>query len=59
MTTETQDLFTATSIAKALDVPDTKVKAAIKTLKIEPASKKGCRVYYTADNMEKIKASLG
>ena len=59
MTTETQDLFTASSIAKALTVSDTKVKAAIKMLKLEPASKKGCRVYYTADSMKKIKASLG
>ena len=59
MTTETQNLFTASSIAKVLAVPDTKVKAAIKALNIEPASKKGCRVYYTADDLEKVKATLG
>ena len=58
MSTETPVLFTASTIAKSLGVADTKVKAAIKALAIEPASKKGCRAYFTAADIEKIEAML-
>jgi len=58
MTTETPALFTATAIAKTLGVADTKVKAAIKALNIEPAAKKGCRTYFTVEAVEKLEAML-
>jgi hypothetical protein len=59
MPTETQILFTAGAMAKDLGVSDTKVKKAIKDLKLEAAAKKGCCSYYTAEDMKKIQGVLG
>ncbi len=59
MPTETQTLFTVGAMAKDLAVSDTKIKKAIKDLKIEVAAKKGCCSYFTAEDMKKIKAALG
>lgn len=59
MSTETQTLLTAGAMAKALGVTDTKIKKAIKDLKLEAAAKKGCCFYFTAEDLKKIKAALG
>lgn len=59
MPAETQSLFTAGAMAKDLGVTDAKVKKAIKDLQLEAAAKKGCCSYYTAEDMQKIKKSLG
>lgn len=53
---EKTDLITAGAIAKALAVPDTKVKKAIAELKIKPVAKRGVCSYYSKDSVPKIKA---
>jgi hypothetical protein len=59
MPTETQNLTTAGAMAKDLGVSDAKVKKAIKLLNLEPAAKNGCCTHYTAEDLKKIKVSLG
>ena len=58
MTTEKPDLLTAGNIAKALKVPDARVKKAIQTLGIKPAAKKGVCSYYSKDVVPRVKAAL-
>jgi predicted GIY-YIG superfamily endonuclease len=52
------ELLTAGNIAKALSVPDTRVKKAIQELGIKPAAKKGVCNYYTKDTVARVKAAL-
>lgn len=54
----TTTLLTAGAIAKEIGASDTKVKQAIKELNIAPVEKKGCRVYYSAADVKKIKTKL-
>jgi len=58
MPTEALTHVTAGAMAKDLSVSDTKIKKAIKDLKIAAAAKKGCCSYYTAEDMKKIRAAL-
>jgi hypothetical protein len=58
MATQNADLYTAGSIAKALSVPDSKVKKALQTLGIKPVAKKGVCSYYSKDTITKVKAAL-
>ncbi len=58
MATATSELMTAGAIAKALAVPDAKVKKAIQDLGIKPTAKKGVCNYYAKDTMTRVKASL-
>jgi predicted GIY-YIG superfamily endonuclease len=52
------DLLTAGNIAKALSVPDTRVKKALQELGIKPAAKKGVCNYYSRDTVARVKAAL-
>ncbi len=52
------ELLTASKIAAALKVTDTKVKKAISELGLKPAAKKGVCNYYAAADVAKIKKSL-
>ncbi len=58
MTTPIDDLLTAGTIAKQLNVSDAKVKKAIQELKITPAAKKGVCNYYSKDTVGKVKAAI-
>jgi hypothetical protein len=58
MPTATPTLFTAGAMAKDLGVSDAKVKKAIVEIGLVPASKKGCCTYYTAEDLQKLKAVL-
>jgi hypothetical protein len=58
MAPEKSDLLTAGNIAKALGVPDAKVKKAIQALGIKPKAKKGVCSYYGKDSVAKVKAAL-
>ncbi len=58
MATETTDLLTAGNIAKALKLPDAKVKKAIQALGIKPVAKKGVCSYYSKDVVPKVKAAV-
>jgi hypothetical protein len=58
MAVETKDLLTAGGIAKALGVPDAKVKKAIQALGIKPAAKKGVCSYYSKDAVAKLKSAV-
>ncbi len=58
MAAEKSDLLTAGNIAKALKVPDAKVKKAIQTLGIKPVAKKGVCSYYSKDVVPKVKAAI-
>ena len=58
MAGEKADLLTAGKIAKALGVPDAKVKKAIQTLGIKPQAKKGVCSYYGKDAVAKVKGAL-
>ncbi len=52
------ELLTASKIATALKVTDTKVKKAISELGLKPAAKKGVCNYYAAADVPKIKKAL-
>jgi hypothetical protein len=52
------ELLTASKIAVALKVTDTKVKRAISELGLKPAAKKGVCSYYAAGDVPKIKKAL-
>ncbi len=52
------ELLTASKIAAALKVTDTKVKKAISELGLKPAAKKGVCNYYAAGDVPKIKKAL-
>lgn len=59
MASEAKDeLLTAGAIAKALGVPDAKVKKAIKDLGIQPKAKKGVCCYYSGDALSKLKKAV-
>jgi hypothetical protein len=58
MPVETPTLYTASALAKQLEVPEAKVKKAIKDLGLAPAAKKGCRSFYAAETLAKLKAAL-
>jgi hypothetical protein len=58
MAEETKDLLTAGNIAKALGVPDGKVKKAIQALGIKPVAKKGVCSYYSKDAVAKVKSAV-
>jgi hypothetical protein len=58
MPTDTADLLTAGTIAKALGASDAKVKKAIQTLGLKPVAKKGVCSYYSRDAVRKIKVAL-
>ena len=58
MTAEKSDLLTAGKMAKALGVPDGKVKKAIESLGIKPEVKKGACNYYSREALAKIKNAL-
>ena len=58
MAGNTANLFTASKLAAALGVPDSKVKKLIKELGIQPADKKGACCYYSQNDLEKIKMAL-
>jgi len=58
MTAEKSDLLTAGKMAKALGVPDGKVKKAIESLGIKPDIKKGACNYYSREALAKIKNAL-
>ncbi|MBF0585133.1 MAG: hypothetical protein HQL80_12995 [Magnetococcales bacterium] len=49
---------TASGIAKALGISDTKVKKAIQELGLEPSVKKGVCSYYARDAVDKVKGKL-
>jgi hypothetical protein len=51
-------MLTAGNIAKALSIPDGKVKKVIQELGIRPAAKKGVCNYYSKDTIAKVKAVL-
>ena len=53
-----EDLLTSGGIAKELNVPDAKVKKAIKELAIQPKAKKGVCCYYSRDELARIKEAL-
>ena len=46
------------AIAKALGVPDAKVKKAIKDLGLQPKAKKGVCNYYSRDALNKLKSAV-
>ncbi|MBF0461843.1 MAG: hypothetical protein HQL87_10640 [Magnetococcales bacterium] len=52
------ELVTAASIAKELEISDTRVKKAIKELGLEPAVKKGVCSYYARDAVGRVKGKL-
>jgi threonyl-tRNA synthetase len=54
-----EELLTAGAMAKAIGASDVKVKAAIKTLGIQPKVKKGACAYYGPDAVAKVKKALG
>ncbi len=54
----TPELLTASKIAVALKVTDTKVKKAIAELGLKPAAKKGVCNYYAAGDVPRIKKAL-
>jgi len=56
MPTQAPTLITAGNMAKELGVSDAKVKKAIVELGLAPAAKKGCCTYYTAEDLQKLKA---
>ena len=58
MTAENSDLLTAGKMAKALDVPDGKVKKAIESLGIIPEVKKGACNYYSKETLAKVKKAI-
>jgi hypothetical protein len=58
MPTDTSTLFTPGALAKALDLPDTQVKRAIKLLQLEPAARQGCRTFYTQADLDRLRATL-
>jgi hypothetical protein len=58
MTVETPTLYTASAMAKHLDIPEAKVKKAIKEMGLIPAAKKGCCAFYAVEEMEKLQAVL-
>jgi hypothetical protein len=58
MPTDTADLLTAGTIAKALGASDAKVKKAIQTLGLKPVAKKGVCSYYGKDAVAKVKGAL-
>ncbi len=58
MAADTTDLLTAGNIAKALKLPDGKVKKAIQALGIKPVARKGVCSYYSKDVVPKVKAAV-
>jgi predicted GIY-YIG superfamily endonuclease len=58
MSESKSDMLTAGNIAKALSIPDGKVKKVIQELGIRPAAKKGVCNYYSKDTIAKVKAVL-
>jgi hypothetical protein len=58
MATGEPKLMTAGNIAKALSVPDAKVKKAIAALGLKPKAKKGPCNYYGEEVLPKIKAAV-
>lgn len=54
----TSDPMTANRMAKALGVPETKVKAALEQLAIEPCARKGCCRLYAAQDLERVRQTL-
>jgi len=58
MKSEKSDLMTAGNMAKALGIPDGKVKKAIQELGIKPTAKKGACNYYSRDVLNKIKTVI-
>lgn len=55
---EKSELLSAGAIAKELGVAGAIVSKTIKTLNIQPDSKKGVCSYYSKDALKKIKESL-
>jgi len=58
MPVKQEELLTAGALAKALGVPDGKVKKAIQELSIAPKAKKGVCNLYGAEVLPKIRAKL-
>jgi hypothetical protein len=58
MATGETKLMTAGNIAKALAVPDAKVKKAIAALGLKPKAKKGPCNYYGEEVLPKIKSAI-
>lgn len=58
MAEKNADLLTAGAIAKALNIPDAKVKKAIQDLGIQPAAKRGVCNLYGPDALKKVKAAV-
>ncbi len=54
----TSDPMTANRMAKALGVPEGKVKATLERLAIEPCARKGCCRYYDAQDLPRIREAL-
>jgi len=58
MPVETPTLYTASALAKHLNVSEAKIKKAIKDMGLAPVAKKGCCAFYGAAEMAKLKAGL-
>ena len=58
MPVETPTLYTASALAKHLNVSEAKIKKAIKDMGLAPVAKKGCCAFYGTDEMAKLKAGL-
>lgn len=54
----TEDLRSITNWAKALDLPEKKLKEAVKAADLQPDSKRGLCCFYSREKIEAVAKSL-